>query len=53
MVRKAAYRPLAVGVSVGVVKLTAAMLEYNAWALSMGHKYSERVRSSFAGKQNE
>ena len=33
------YRPLAVGVSMSVVKLAAAMLEYNAWALSMGLKY--------------
>ena len=46
-------RPLAVGVTMGVVKLVVViMLEYNAWALStsMGH---EGVRSSFAGKDNE
>ena len=46
------YRPLAVGVSMGVVKLAAAGA-INAWALSMCHKYKERVRSSFAVKQNE
>ena len=37
----------------GMVKLAAAIMEYNAWALSMGHKYRERVCSSFAGKRNE
>ena len=36
---------LAVGVSMGVVKFTAAMLEYNAWALSIGIKYREHVRT--------
>ena len=36
----------------GVVKLAAAGA-INAWALSMCHKYKERVRSSFAVKQNE
>ena len=44
------YRPLAVVMSMGVVKLAAAI---NAWAFPMGHKYRERVCSSFAVKQNE
>ena len=47
------YRPLAVGMTVGVTKRAAAILEYNAWAFSMGHKYRERVCSSFAVSQNE
>ena len=43
-----------VGMSVGVVKLAAAMLEYNVREhLSVCLKYSERVRSSFAVNQNE
>ena len=46
-------RPLAVGVTMGMVKPAAAMLEYNVWALSMGHRYRECVRSLFAGKWNE
>ena len=47
------YRPLAVGVAVGVVKPTATILEYNGWAFSVGHKYREHVCSSFAMNQNE
>ena len=48
--RSDAYGPFAVGMSMGMVKLVAAMLEYKA---SMGHKYRECVPISFAGKQNE
>ena len=47
------YRPLAVGVSVGVAKHVATILEYNAWVFSMGHKYRECVCSSFAVNQNK
>ena len=35
------YRPLAVGMTVGVAKSAAAILEYNAWAFSMGYVYRE------------
>ena len=46
-------RPLAVGMSVGVVNIAATILEYNAWAFPMGHKYREHVvRSSFVVNQN-
>ena len=37
------YRPLAVGVSVGMANRTAAILEYYTWAFSMDHKYREQV----------
>ena len=33
------YRPLAIGVTMGVVNRSAATLDYNAWALSMASKY--------------
>ena len=46
------YRPLIGGVTMGVAKCTAVILENNTWALSMGHKYSECVCSSFAVNQN-
>ena len=45
------YRPLAVGVSMGGANHVAAILEYNAWAFSMGHKYREHVCTSV--NQNE
>ena len=32
------YRPLTESVSVGMAKHVAAILEYNVWAFSMGHK---------------
>ena len=35
------YRPLAVGMTVGVAKSAAAILEYNVWAFSMGYVYRE------------
>ena len=47
------YRPLAVGMAVGVAKHVAAILEYNVWAFSMGQMYRECVCSSFAVNQNE
>lgn len=46
-------RPLVVGVTVGMAKLVAGILEYSAWVLSMGHKYRECVCSSFAENQSE
>ena len=39
------YRPLAVGVLVGMINHAAAILEYNVWVLSMGHKFGEGVHS--------
>ena len=43
------YRPFAVGVA----KRAATILEYNAWAFSMGQMYRQRVCSSFTVQQNE
>ena len=47
------YRPLAVGMSVGMAKCVAVILEYSAWAFFMGHKCRECVYSSFAVNQNK
>ena len=47
------YRPFAVGVTMGEAKHAATILEYDAWAFSMGHKYKEHVCNSFAAKQND
>ena len=47
------YRPLAGGVSVSIVELAAAILEYNVWVLSMSHENGEHVCSSSAVNQFE
>ena len=47
-VARCSNRPLAVGVSVGVINITASILEDNAWAFFVGHKYREYVHRLFA-----
>ena len=51
--RVSVNRPLAVGVLMGMAKHVATILEYNAWMLSMGQMYRQRVCSLFAVNQNE